>query len=135
MGKEVKLAIIDNDLKARTVENYPVSDDGTKIRVVSGGEGHFMPSFDNHSFIEFPRPRYRGGGWNRIYFVKKGAKKCIDFKTELVTGPDLEQMKKAVAGSLLDKMGKQEPPFPTWVIYLILLFSLGTLLKVFGVIA
>jgi len=54
MSKKVKLAIVDKDLKARTVKKYPVSDSGEQIRIVSGGEGHFMPYFDNESFIEFP---------------------------------------------------------------------------------
>ena len=52
MTKKVKLAIFDKDLKARTVKEYPISDNGEQIKVVSGGEGHFMPKFDNDSFIE-----------------------------------------------------------------------------------
>lgn len=134
MTKKVKLAIFDNDLKARTVKKYDVSDNGDQIKVKSGGEAHFMPRFDNDSFIEFPRPWYFGGGWNRIYFVKKGAKACVDFKTGLVPIPDPEQVKRSVGSTLLDQLGKEKPPFPTWIIYFILLLTIGTALKVFGVI-
>ena len=137
MTKKVKLAIFDKDLKARTVKLFPVSDSGEQVKVKSGGEAHFMPYFGNESFIEFP---YRALSspwrisWDRIYFVKKGAKQCVDFKTEIVYGPDPEDMKKAVSSSLLDKLGKDEPAFPSWIIYAILVVSIGVALKVFGVI-
>ena len=134
MSQKVKLAIFDNDLKARTVKKFDVSDSGDQIKVKSGGESHFMPQFDNDSFIEFPRPWYLGGGWNRIYFVKKGAKACVNFSTEHVPLPDPEQVKKSVGSTLLDELGKEKPPFPTWIIYLILLLAIGTALKVFGVL-
>ncbi|GAH42662.1 unnamed protein product [marine sediment metagenome] len=138
MTNKVKLAIFDKDQKARTVKHYPVSDNGDQIKVKSGGEGHFMPHFGNESFIEFP---YRALSspwkisWDRIYFVKKGGKKCVDFKSGIVYGPNPEDMKKAVSASLLDKLGKDEPPFPAWIIYLILLAVIGIAAKVFGVIA
>lgn len=134
MTEKVKLAIFDNDLKARIVKKYEISDSGDQIKVKSGGEGHFMPRFDNDSFIEFSRPWYFGGGWNRVYFVKKGAKECVNFKTAKVSGPDPEQVKRSVGSTLLDQLGKEKPPFPTWIIYLILLLALGTALKVFGAI-
>ena len=133
MTKKVKLAIIDSDLKARTMGHYPVSDDGTKIRVVSGGEGHFMPKFDNDSFIEFPRSRWRGGGWDRIYVVVKNATACINFKTEHVAIPDLEQLKESVGATLLNRVGEKKEAFPAWRIYLILLTVIGIAGKVFGV--
>ena len=134
MTKKVKLAIFDNDLKARIVGNYPISDSGNQIKIKSGGEAHFMPLFNNDSFIEFPRPWYLGGGWNRIYFVKKGAKACVNFTTGEVSGPDPEQVKKSVGSTLLDQLGKEKPPFPAWVLYLILLLVFGIAAKVFGVI-
>jgi len=135
MTKNVKLAIIDNDGKARTVKKYPISEDGTKIRVVSGGEGHFMPTFDNDSFVEFPKKFLIFNlGWDRVYMVKKRASACINFKTGKVIGPDLEQLKEAVGSTMLNQMGQDKPPFPTWIIYFILLLALGTALKVFGVI-
>lgn len=135
MTKKVKLAIFDKDLKARTVKEYPISDNGEQIKVVSGGEGHFMPKFDNDSFIELPRPWYRGGGWEKIYFARKLAKKCVNFKTEEVFVPDPEQLKKSIGVTLLDQLGEQKQPFPAWTVYLILVTVIGIALKVFGVIA
>lgn len=134
--KKVKLAIIDIDLKARTIGHYPVSDDGTQIRVTSGGESHFMPRFDNDSFIEFPK-KFLGihTGWDRIYIAKKGAKSCVNFKTGDASSLNLEQLKKSVGATLLNKMGDKKEAFPAWIIYLILVTSIGIALKVFGVIA
>jgi len=134
MSKKVKLAIVDKDLKARTVKKYPVSDSGEQIRVVSGGEGHFMPYFDNESFIEFPRPWYLGGGFERVYFAKKGAKKCINFESEIVHRPDPEDMKRAVGSSLLSEIGKEKQQFPVWILYVTLLAVIGIAMKVFGMI-
>ena len=86
MARKVTLAIFDNDLKT-TIKKYPLSKDGTKIIVTSGGEGNWAPSFDNDSFIEFPKPWYKGGGWQRIYFVKKKGDKCVNFKSDPPTIP------------------------------------------------
>ncbi len=135
MTKKVKLAIIDIDLKARTMGQFPVSDDGTQIRVVSGGEGHFMPTFDNDSFIEIPKKilRYQTG-WERLYIVKKHATACVNFKTGDPSSIDIEQLKKSVGATLLNKIGEKKEAFPSWVIYLILLGVIGIAGKVFGVI-
>lgn len=134
MTNKVKLAIFDETLKIQ-LKKYPISDSGKQIKVVSGGENHFMPHFDNYSYLEFPKKFLRWTiGHERVYFVQKGAKKCVDFKTGAVSGPDLEQLKQSIGSTLLDKLGQDEPPFPTWVIYLILVTVLGIALKVFGVI-
>lgn len=136
MAKKVKLAIFDRDLKARTVKKYPISDNGEQIKVVSGGEGHFMPKFDNDSFIEMPKmigPFQVG--WEKIYFARKLAKKCVNFKSPEVFGPDPEQLKKSIGSTLLDQLGQEKPAFPSWIIYLILLIVIGIAAKVFGVIA
>ena len=137
MARKITVAIFDNDLIC-SIKKYEIAEGGTKIRIISGGEGHFMPTFDNNSYLDFPtRKKYLLFGervYKRFYIVKKKASACVNFKTGEVHGPDLEQLKKALAASNLDKLGKQEPPFPTWVIYIILLSSIVTLLKVFGVI-
>jgi len=136
MTKKVKLAIIDSDMKARTMGHYPISDDGTQIRVVSGGEGHFMPKFDNDSFIELPKKfLWFQTGWTRLYVVKKNATACINFKTEDVPTPDIEQLKESVGATLLNRIGEKKEPFPPWIIYLMFVVVLGIALKVFGVIA
>ena len=134
MSDKVKLAVIDEDLKIRSLKKHDVSATGNKITVVSGGEGHFMPSFDNDSFLEFKQPWYKGGGWERIYFAKKRAKACIDFKAEKVYGPDPEEMKRAVGSTLLSEIGKERTVFPVWILYVLLLATIGIALKVFGVI-
>jgi len=134
MTRKVKLAVFDNDLKAE-IKSYPISDSGNHIRVVKGGENHFMPRFDNDSFIEIPKKFLRLNiGYERVYFAKKGAKKCVNFKTGEVFGPNPEEVKKAIGSTLLSKIGKEEPPFPAWIIYIILLVVLGIALKVFEVI-
>lgn len=135
MTKKVKLAIFDEDLKARTVGHYEVTD-GNQIRVKSGGEAHFMPHFDNYSYLEFPRrsllPPFKTR-WDRIYIVRKGAKQCVNFKTEKVEGPDPQLVKDAAAKIMLDKLGDQEEPTPlsTWVtialLVLIFLIQLGVI--------
>lgn len=135
MSKKLKLAILDEDLKARTIKKYDVSESGKQIKVVSGGEGHFMPSFDNDSFIELPKRLWKINlGWDRIYFVKKGAKKCINFKSGEAFGPDPEQLKRSVGSTLLNQLGQDKPPFPSWIVYLILLVVVGIAAKVFGAI-
>lgn len=139
MGSDkVQVAIFDNDNKIRTLKKYEVSEDGTKIRIVSGGEGHFMPVMNSTSFLEFPsRKRYLVAGprsWDRIYFVKNKGKRCVDFSTEEVFGPSPEESKKAIGASLLEQIGERPPPFPIWLIYLILLILIGIAGKVFGVI-
>jgi hypothetical protein len=135
MVRKVKLAIFDNDLKA-TVGKYEISSDGTKIKVISGGEGHFMPSFGNDSFIDLP---YRNifSPWkisyNRIYFVKKKGDKCVNFQTGEVFNPDPEQLKEAIGATLLGELGKDKTETPI-IWYIILLILLGIAGKVFGVL-
>ena len=134
MVRKLKLAIFDIDLRA-SVKKYPVSDSGDRIRVKKGGESHFMPKFDRTSYIEFPRPWYKGGGTEKIYFARKGSKKCVNFKTEAVGGPDPELVKIAAGSTMLKDLGTEKPPFPTWIIYVILLGVIAIALKVFGVLA
>ena len=121
-SEKVELAIIDTDLKARTFKKFPVSSDGRKIDVISGGKGYFMPQFDNDSFIELPRPWYLGGGWKRIHIAVRGAKACFRFRktknshlAEIKTITDLEELIAAASS---------DPPIPE------ALFKLQELLKV-----
>lgn len=136
MSKKVKLAIFDGDLKARTVKKYDVSDSGDKIKVKSGGEGHFMPSFDNDSFIEFP---YRALtsfwriSWDRIYFVRKGSKTCVNFETEEAGGPDAEVVLEAAKNTILQNLGTEKTETPM-ISYITLALVVIVLLYVAGVI-
>lgn len=113
MTKKVKLAIFDTDLKARTVGKYPISDSGNKIKVKSGGEGHFMPTFDVESYIEFPKrsfPLLWRISWDRVYFVRKGAKHCVNFGVDppKVEGPDPELVLEAAGTEMLKNLGKEK---------------------------
>ncbi len=130
MTKKVEIAVFDKDLKVRTLGKFPVSQDGTKISVKKGGKGNFAPTFDNESFIEFPK---RFGGWKRIYLVRKGAKSCVNFQTEDVEGPDPELVIEAAESEILRGIGKEKEETPI-IIYLILGAILLVALKVFGVI-
>ena len=135
MTKKLKLAILDGDNRARTVKKYPISASGKQIQVMKGGEAHFMPSFNNDSYIELPkRFLFFNTGYERLYIVKKGAKKCVNFKTQEVSYPDIEQMKESVGATLLNKIGDKKEAFPSWTIYLILATVIGIALKVFEVV-
>jgi hypothetical protein len=136
---KVHLAIIDSDLKIRSIKRYPLSANGRQITVISGGEGHFMPLITNTSYLDFPSwKRFYLFGvrtHKRIYFAMNKAKKCVDFESGDVSLPSPEELKKAIGATMLGKLGKPEASFPLWMIYIILLCVLGITLKVFGVIA
>ena len=112
-NEKVLLAIYDADLKCRTVKKYEVSDSGTQIKVKSGGDGHFMPTFDNESFLELPTRKrfifFGGQLWKRFYFVKKKGEKCVNFQTPKAFGPNPEDAKKAIGSTLLEQVGKNKP--------------------------
>ncbi len=135
MTRKVKLVIFDASLKA-TVKDYPISDSGNHILVKKGGENHFMPSFDNTSFVDFP-VRYPWSFWKtsyvRTYFARKLAKKCVDFQTGKITGPSPEFVTEMATRVMLDKLNKQKQE-TAWQMWLILGISMITLLYSMGVI-
>lgn len=133
MPEKVLLAILDKDLKARTFKKFPLSSEGTKIDVISAGKGYFMPKIDNDSFIELPRPRYLGGGWNRVYVAVRGANKCYNFRTGEVSGPDPQQVIEAAKSELIKNFGKEKLETPL-LLYIVLAINIFILLKVLGVI-
>ena len=136
MTKKVKLAIIDKDLKARTFKSFPLTEDGTKIKVTESGKGYFMPEIDTDSYLELPSrslfPPWRIK-WNRIYFAIKSTKKCINFKTGDVPDPDPTLVLKAAGTTMLMNLGKEKQETEL-IIYLILAAVIGIALKIFGVI-
>lgn len=85
MPEKLKTLVIDRDLKGRLFEKFPVTKDGSKINIRSGGKGHFNPLFDNDSFVEFPRrspiPPFRTV-YDRVYIVRNGAKACYQFRQQ-----------------------------------------------------
>lgn len=136
MARKVQVAIFDNDLRCN-VGKYDVSDDGTKIRIKSGGEGHFMPTFNNDSFLEFPYRAFTSfwkTSYRRIYVVKKKADSCVNFKTGEVPIPNPEEQKEAISKTLLGKIGKPESDGLLWWQILLLIVTIATAAKVFGVI-
>jgi len=130
---KVNLAIVDTDLKVRTLKRYPLSGNGRQIDVVHGGENNFMPVITNTSYIEFPSyKRYYLFGertHKRIYFAMNKAKKCIDFASGEVSLPSPEQMKTAIASTMLGQIGKDKPDV-TWRDWAILIFSFLTFMLV-----
>ena len=133
MTKKVKVAVFDGDQKVRKLGKYPITDDGSKIRVLKGGKRHFYPEFGPHSFLEFPRPWYLGGGWERVYIVRNHASECVNFKTFSVPGPDPKQVKDAAEAVVLTKFGVDKQDTPLWQ-YIMLGLVVLTFLKVMGVI-
>ena len=141
MADKVEVAIFDEDLKIRKLKKYDVSENGTQIRIVSGGEGHFMPKFDSTSYLEFPSWKkyllFGPKSWKRLYFVKNKGKKCVNFHTGEAYGPSPEQLKRANLHLLAEKIGQDANKGVPWYIWLILLVSLATfmlLLNTSGVI-
>jgi len=136
MSKKVRLAIIDKDLRARIYKKFPLTEDGARIKVVESGKGMFKPEIETDSYIELPSrsilPPW-GTNWNRIYFVNKGAAKCINFKTETILDPDPSIVSEAAATTMLMNLGKEKNETEL-IIYIILAVLIGIALKIFGVI-
>lgn len=139
MVRKLETAVFDNDLRCH-VGKYEISEDGTQIRIKSGGDSHFMPTFNNDTFLELPkRKKYLLFGeqlYRRLYIVKKKASACVDFRVEPpeIPLPDREQLKRSLAATSLDKIGKPEQIFPSWIIWVILATNLILVLYQLGVI-
>jgi hypothetical protein len=134
---KVNLAIIDTDLTIRTLEKYPLSTNGRQIHVISGGENHFMPVISSTSYLEFPsRKKYFLFGsrmYKKIYFAMNKAKKCVDFNSGEVGMPSPEQLKVAIAATMLAKIGKEKQDI-TWISYVTLAITILLLLISMGVV-
>ena len=132
---KVNVAIIDKDLKIRTLKKYPLSANGRQIRIGSGGEGHFMPVISNTSYLEFP---YRAItrpwkiSFKRIYFTMNRAKNCVDFASGDVSMPSPEEMKKALASTMLGQIGVDSPDM-TWWNWAVLVFTFLSFLLLLNV--
>ena len=137
MPSKVKTAIFGNDLRVE-LKNHKLSASGNKIDIVSSGEGYFMPEIGPTTFLDWPiRKKFFLFGptiYKRVYFSIKKGTKCVDFLTGVVYGPDQEQLKKANLNLLATKIGKDANQGTPWYIWIIILFLLGILLNVFGVI-
>jgi len=141
MGEpKVFLAIIDMDLKIRTLKQHPLSTNGRQINVYSGGEGHFMPVITNTSYIEFPSWKrfflFGPRQYKRVYFAMNKAKKCIDFESGEISLPSAEQMKAAMAATMLGQIGKDKADMIWWhwAVLIFTFLSFMLLLNVSGVL-
>ena len=139
MPSKVKTAIFGKDLRV-TLKDYALSASGNKINIVSSGEGYFMPEIGPTNFLDWPSyKRYILFGprtYKRIFFALKKSAKCVDFGTDngIIYGPDQEQLKKANLNLLATKIGKDANQGTPWYIWIMILFLLGILLNVFGVL-
>ena len=135
MSKKVKIAVFDKDLKARIVGKFELTTNGEQIKIKTGGKANFKPYFDNESFLEFPKKiwEFWKPEWSRMYFVRKGAKTCVNFKTETVEGPDPELVMEAAGNEILRNIGKDKKE-TTLVAYLTLGALVLLIMKVFGMI-
>ena len=131
--EKVKVAVFDKDQKIRKLQMCEISKDGSKIRISKGGKKHWYPSFDRTSFLEWPKPWYKGGKHERIYVVRNHASDCVNFETQTVPDIDLEEIEKAIGATGLDKLGNQKQEI-SFIFYIILLILVGIALKVFGAI-
>lgn len=132
MEKKVKVALFDKDLKVE-VKKYPLTSDGSRIDITQGGKGHFKPAIASTTHLDIPRPKIRGGGHERVYFVMKWAKKCVDFKTGEVEGPDPDQVMQAARAQIL-KSKAEEAQSVHWSVWLTIGMLVLIFLKVFGVL-
>ena len=126
MTRKVKVAIFDNDLRVE-IRKCDISDKGNKIRIASGGTSNWKPSFDNDSFLEFPRGKLEiwKPKWTRYYIVKKKGAKCVNFseKSPTIPGPDPEALKLSNLNLLATKIGKDTNQGIPWYIWAILITS------------
>ena len=136
MTDKVKLAIFDQDLVVRKHGKFPLSSDGSKVNVVSGGASHFMPQIGNTTYLYFPRrslmPPFKKY-YERLYFVRNTANRCVDFKTEEVASPDPEQVMKAAGAKIASNWGKEKAETPM-LLFIILGILALIAAKVFEVI-
>jgi len=115
--KKVKVAVFGRNLQAE-LGKYEVSSREDKIKIIKGGKRNFNPSFNETSYLEMPK---RFGGREKVYFVRSGAKACIDFKTanpEILL-PDSEQVIEAAEAELIRNFGKDDKNTP-WYVYVLM---------------
>jgi len=131
MVDKIKVAIFGNDLRVK-LKDYALSANGNKISIVPEGAGYFMPEIGPTTFLDWPiRKKYILFGkkvYKRIFFTIKKGSKCVDFISEELYGPDVEQIKKANLSFLAQKIGSDKDQGVPWYIWAILIPSLISLL-------
>lgn len=99
--KKIRTIVIDRDLSCREDKKFPISQDGSKIRIKSGGKGNFNPLFDPDCVLELPK-RF---GSEKVVFVINHAKSCFKFRRapteiseKIQTEEDLKELLDAASG-------------------------------------
>lgn len=103
MSKDkIRTLVYDRDLTVRTDKMFPISQDGSKISIKSGGKANFNPLFSNDCILQIPK---RFGRVEKIAVVRNKAKSCFRFRdapTELSekikTKDDLKEVLEAAEG-------------------------------------
>lgn len=132
---KIKVAIYDNDFKIRKLKDYDIAQDGERISIVNSGAGKFMPQFDNTSFLEFPSFKkyllFGERSYKRLYIVKNGGEKCVNFYTGEAVGPSIEEKSKANLGALANRLGQDSGLTIPWYfsipLVLVLVFQIWVL--------
>jgi hypothetical protein len=114
MSRKLTVAIFDRD-KVAEIGKYPVSPDGSKISIKRGGKKNFNPTFDNDSYLELKLPFM---GKRKVYFVRRGAKACVNFKTEKVPDFDVDSVFEAAKAEVMTRFGteKAETPYALYFV-------------------
>ena len=129
MADKVITAVFGKDLRIQ-LKKRELSASGTKIKIVPAGEGYFMPEIGPTTFLDWPsRKRYIFFGprtYKRVFFAQKLASKCVDFGKEdvIVHLPDPEQLKRANAALLAEKIGQDAQKGTPWYIWALILLQL-----------
>ena len=129
MADKVITAVFGKDLRIQ-LKKRELSASGTKIKIVPAGEGYFMPEIGPTTFLDWPsRKRYIFFGprtYKRVFFAQKLASKCVDFGKEdvVIHTPDPEQLKRANAALLAEKIGQDAQKGTPWYIWALILLQL-----------
>ena len=129
MADKVITAVFGKDLRIQ-LKKRELSASGTKIKIVPAGEGYFMPEIGPTTFLDWPSWKkyifFGARSYKRVFFAQKLASKCVDFGKEdvIVHLPDPEQLKRANAALLAEKIGQDAQKGTPWYIWALILLQL-----------
>jgi hypothetical protein len=134
-GNKMTVAVYDRDLTVRGgLRKQSISRTGDKISIHRGGKANFNPDFDHECVLKGKYPKYKF--WKRSFdlvVVPNQGERCINFKTQTISGPNPEDVKKAAATKLLENLGKEKADL-NFLNYITILGIVLIALKVFGLI-
>lgn len=135
LANRITVAVYDKDLTVRGgLRKHRIARTGDKICIHRGGKANFNPDFDHECVLKIKYPKWKF--WKRSFdlvIVDNQGAKCINFRTQTITGPNVEDVKKAAETTLLEHLGKEKGE-TTFLTYMIILGLLVIALKVFEVI-